>query len=227
MESPHCTAINLCKEFGETTIEGQGVLDAPSWHGQDADCVSQKRRQPQMQLAAQNVAQTLANDGYVVIPNVLSSPEVHQVAHTIGGTLCDKAGTRRMLDLPWCARLGAKVADEPRLREILPTSLRPVQCTLFAKTADSNWLVSMHQDLSIPVAERIESLACSGWSQKQDGIFVQPPISVLESVFAVRLHLDEGHQRNGALRVVPGSHLLGRLTSDKASRARATLVESG
>jgi predicted ATPase len=30
-EAPHCTAINLSKEFGETAIEGQGALDAPSW----------------------------------------------------------------------------------------------------------------------------------------------------------------------------------------------------
>jgi len=30
-EAPHCTAINLCKELGETTVEGQGMLDAPAW----------------------------------------------------------------------------------------------------------------------------------------------------------------------------------------------------
>src|SRR4029077_6693741 len=31
MESPNCTTINLCKELGETAIEDQGILDAPSW----------------------------------------------------------------------------------------------------------------------------------------------------------------------------------------------------
>jgi predicted ATPase len=31
-EAPHCATINLCKELCETTIEGQGMLDAPSWH---------------------------------------------------------------------------------------------------------------------------------------------------------------------------------------------------
>jgi len=31
-EAPHCATINLCKELGETIIEGQGMLDAPSWH---------------------------------------------------------------------------------------------------------------------------------------------------------------------------------------------------
>jgi predicted ATPase len=30
-ETPNCTRINLCKELGETAIEDQGLLDAPSW----------------------------------------------------------------------------------------------------------------------------------------------------------------------------------------------------
>jgi ectoine hydroxylase-related dioxygenase (phytanoyl-CoA dioxygenase family) len=43
---------------------------------------------------------------------------------------------------------------------------------------------------------------------------------VLESIVAVRLHLDDCNERNGALRVVPGSHRLGRLSSDEAHRER-------
>jgi predicted ATPase len=30
-EAPHCAAISLYKELGETAIEDQGVLDAPPW----------------------------------------------------------------------------------------------------------------------------------------------------------------------------------------------------
>ncbi len=30
-ETPNCTTINLCKELGETAIQDQGILDAPSW----------------------------------------------------------------------------------------------------------------------------------------------------------------------------------------------------
>ena len=113
-----------------------------------------------------------------------------------------------------------RLADEPRLRNYLPANARAVQCTLFAKTAESNWLVSLHQDLSMPVAERVESPACTGWSEKQGDTFVQPPISVLENVLAVRIHLDDCDARNGALCVVPGSHRLGRLSSDESARAR-------
>jgi hypothetical protein len=173
-----------------------------------------------VQIAAPQVAQSFANDGYAVIPNVLSCLDADDTASALSGILGDKAGTRRLLDIGWCGRLADRLGDEPRLREFLPANARAVQCTLFAKTANSNWLVSLHQDLSIPVAEWVESPACSGWSQKQGDTFVQPPISVLENVLAVRLHLDNCDERSGALRVVPGSHRLGRLSSDEALRER-------
>ena len=187
--------------------------------GPDVECC-RHRSQPPMQVIAQRAAQSFVNDGYAVIPNMLTSLDADQIALAINGILGDRAGTRRLLDIPWCNELADRLADEPRLREYLPDNALAVQCTLFAKTAESNWLVSLHQDLSIPVAERVESSECSGWSQKQGDTFVQPPISVLETVLAVRLHLDDTDERNGALCVVPGSHRLGRLSSDAATCAR-------
>lgn len=93
------------------------------------------------------------------------------------------------------------------------------------KSPDHNWLVSIHQDLSIPVAERVQSSACTGWSEKEGEVFVQPPVRVLETVLAVRLHLDDCDESNGALRVVPGSHRFGRISSAKASQLRDRLGE--
>jgi ectoine hydroxylase-related dioxygenase (phytanoyl-CoA dioxygenase family) len=111
------------------------------------------------------------------------------------------------------------ISDE-RLSGIASTEVIPVQCTLFAKSIESNWLVSLHQDLSIPVAERVQSPGCQGWSEKEGELFVQPPVAVLDTVLALRLHLEDCNERNGALRVVPGSHRLGRLTTAEAIRAK-------
>jgi ectoine hydroxylase-related dioxygenase (phytanoyl-CoA dioxygenase family) len=86
---------------------------------------------------------------------------------------------------------------------------------------DRNWLVPIHQDLSIPVAERVEHRELSGWSEKEGELFVQPPVSLLERMVAMRLHLDECGVEDGALTVVPGSHALGRLSTDAAIAARA------
>jgi len=51
------------------------------------------------------------------------------------------------------------------------------------------------------------------------------PVSVLESLVAVRLHIDDCDERNGTLRVVPGSHLLGRLKPELAQEVRRDLGE--
>jgi ectoine hydroxylase-related dioxygenase (phytanoyl-CoA dioxygenase family) len=49
------------------------------------------------------------------------------------------------------------------------------------------------------------------WSVKDGEVHVQPPVEVLESLLAIRIHLDAADEDNGALRVVPGSHPHGRL----------------
>jgi ectoine hydroxylase-related dioxygenase (phytanoyl-CoA dioxygenase family) len=81
-------------------------------------------------------------------------------------------------------------------------------------------LVAVHQDLSIPVRERIDVAACSAWSEKEGVLFVQPPATVLDTIVAVRLHLDDSTPSNGPLRVVPGSHRRGRLTSAQVQTVR-------
>lgn len=158
--------------------------------------------------------------GYVVIADLVDGAELGEIARLAGGLDCDRAGTRRLIELPWCRELAARLMREERLSGILSTDVIPVQCTLFVKSIESNWLVSLHQDLSIPVAERVNSLGCQGWSEKEGELFVQPPVSVLNTMLALRLHLDDCNERNGALRVVPGSHRLGRLTTAEAIRAK-------
>jgi phytanoyl-CoA dioxygenase PhyH len=165
-------------------------------------------------------ARGLAETGYAVVDGLISLNEAEAIARLIDGAMVDNAGTRRLLDAPWCSALAERLALDPRLRDAMPVDATAVQCTLFVKSPEKNWLASLHQDLSVPVAERLESARCSGWSEKEGEVFVQPPIHVLEQALAVRLHLDDCDERNGALRIVPGSHLLGRLTPSHAAKLR-------
>ena len=88
-----------------------------------------------------------------------------------------------------------------------------VRSILFNKTPELNWPVAWHQDLTIAVADRKEVSGYGPWSVK-DGIHsVQPPVSVLEGMVTIRVHLDDATAGNGALRVVPRSHLLGKVAS--------------
>ena len=80
--------------------------------------------------------------------------------------------------------------------------------------------MSLHQDLSIPVKDRVESAECSGWSEKEGQVYLQPPASVLEQIVAVRVHIDPCPSESGPLRVVPRSHSFGRVDAVRADKLR-------
>jgi ectoine hydroxylase-related dioxygenase (phytanoyl-CoA dioxygenase family) len=67
------------------------------------------------------------------------------------------------------------------------------------------------------VRERRETAGFGPWSVK-DGIpHVAPPISVLEGLVTLRLHLDDCDEDNAPLKVAQGSHRLGLVPADEAA----------
>jgi hypothetical protein len=66
-------------------------------------------------------------------------------------------GKRDELDAPWCRQLGARLQARLAHDGLIPVSHRAVQCTYFEKSAARNWLVPLHQDLSIAVRRRVEA----------------------------------------------------------------------
>ena len=54
---------------------------------------------------------------------------------------------------------------------------------------------------------------------------MQPPISVLERMVAVRVHLDDCGADNGPVRVLPGSHRAGRLRAAEIAGWRQRIAE--
>jgi Phytanoyl-CoA dioxygenase (PhyH) len=171
-------------------------------------------------ISMDSITVQLQEYGYAVIPDMVRIDEIGKIERFIDDGVGGGAGTRRLIGRPWCSRLAEQLTRDMRLSKALPTDARAVQCALFVKSIASNWLVSLHQDLSIPVAERVDNPDYHGWSEKEGELFVQPPVSILNDMVAVRLHLDDCDERNGALRVVPGSHRLGRLTTAKATGVR-------
>jgi hypothetical protein len=159
-------------------------------------------------------------EGFAVISGVASPAECDAAVGQAALAASDAAGSRTLLSMPWCAALAQAIRNHRAVRALLPEKPVAVQCTYFEKSESQNWLVAIHQDLCIPVQERIDAATCSAWSVKEGVLFVQPPATVLEAVVAVRLHLDESTASNGPLRVVPGSHRHGRLTSAQVQAAR-------
>lgn len=103
----------------------------------------------------------------------------------------------------------------------------PVRAIFFDKNSDANWLVPWHQDLAIAVRERIETPGFTGWSIKEEVLHVHPPREILEGMLTLRLHLDDCDVGNGALKVIGGSHLHGKLAAADISAwtARPTVCE--
>ena len=173
----------------------------------------------------ETAALTFASDGFEVFPGVLDHAECDQLSALVPDTA--NAGSRRLLSEVWCRSFAARLKRDPRLSQLLPQHSVAVQCTYFSKSPYSNWLVAPHQDLSIPVANRVEFSGCSGWSEKEGLLFTQPPISVLEQLVALRVHLDECWPDSGPLIVAPASHLRGRLTGGFPIPSHACLVPRG
>jgi Phytanoyl-CoA dioxygenase (PhyH) len=156
--------------------------------------------------------QEFDRQGFTIVELVLSSDRIADTIAQLDSISLDRAGTRNLLDCDWCVELVDVLRSHPTIAELLPSNNVAVQCTLFDKTVDKNWLVPLHQDMSIPVREHCENIHLSGWSHKEGILYVQPPIEVLENLVAIRIHIDDCNSDNGALRVVPGSHDRGRIS---------------
>ncbi len=148
--------------------------------------------------------------GYAITPPLLL-PVTCAALHRKTARLTQSVGTRGLLRYPWCTALAQRLLRHPGLAPLLPVTAMAVQCTFFEKSAEKNWLVPWHQDLSLPMATGLAHPAFKGWSEKEGQLFAQPPAELLEQISVVRLQLDDAAADNGALRVVPRSHRHGRL----------------
>ena len=165
-------------------------------------------------------ARALDTEGFCIVADVCTEPQCEALLSAL--PKASGAGSRRLLELPEIRAVVGHIRLHSRIGPLLPAGALAVQCSLFAKGSESNWAVAPHQDLSIPVAEMVSATECSGWSVKEGALFTQPPASVLGSLVAVRLQLDPGSASNGPLRVIRGSHALGRLSSEAVASLCAT-----
>jgi Phytanoyl-CoA dioxygenase (PhyH) len=157
--------------------------------------------------------------GFAVVPLVIGDDEQRKLLSSLGPV--SGAGRRGLLALPAVAELARSPLLLNLVRPHLPSEPFPVRAIYFDKSSDTNWLVPWHQDLTLALRASAEVPGFGPWSTK-DGIpHVQPPVALLEQMLAVRLHLDDADESNGALRVLPGSHHLGRLSPERIQELRS------
>jgi hypothetical protein len=163
----------------------------------------------------------IVDQGFAILPSGLSTTELDALQDLL---IEAGHGQRNLLALPDIRAL----AESPHLRNPVTTILgpkaRPVRGLFFDKTAEVNWKVTWHQDLTIAIADRPADFTdptYGPWSIKAGIPHVQPPIAILAQLLTVRLHLDAADARNGALNVLPGSHRSGRLSGDEIQAWRS------
>jgi len=153
-----------------------------------------------------NSASDFKRDGVLILPRVLSNTRLKEIINSCEGALPDIVGTRNLLRFGWATRLAEELKTRAEISSILGSNSKVIQCNYFSKNVDNNWYVTLHRDLSIPVAEKVESEHWSGWNIKEGQLYAQPPRRILESLVAIRIHFEDNDEGNGALQVVKGSH---------------------
>lgn len=161
----------------------------------------------------------IQREGFSVEEKVLSPSEVQSIQAGLRAPERAAGGIRNLLDIPEVAQLAQLPIIRNLVDPILGHSAFAVRGTLFDKTPGANWKVPWHQDLSIAVQEKIDLEGFGPWSVKAGVVHVQPPVAILEGMLAVRIHIDDCREENGPLRVIRGSHRLGRLTADQIQTA--------
>ena len=96
-------------------------------------------------------------------------------------------------------------------KHLLNGDVSLVRALFFDKTPDKNWFVTWHQDKTVTLNKQIDAAGWGPWSIKDQVHHVQPPVSVLDRMITIRLHIDSADEDNGCLTVIPGSHQYGIL----------------
>jgi ectoine hydroxylase-related dioxygenase (phytanoyl-CoA dioxygenase family) len=174
-----------------------------------------------------SIRDQILEDGFAIVPEILDSSEIAHLKSSLEAlgqseSIRRRGGVfavRNLLDVFLTVR---ELANSSQVREIVDSILGheafAVRGILFDKTPEANWKVPWHQDVTIAVAAKQEVDGFGPWSIKAGVNHVQPPSQILENMLSVRIHLDPCGEENGALKVVPASHRLGRLPEAEAAR---------
>ena len=165
----------------------------------------------------------IAPHGFTIVPAVFDAAYREKILASLGALT--GAGRRGILSIPAIAQLARSPWALDLVRPHLSAEPLPVRAIYFDKSPEANWLVAWHQDLTLAVRHRIDVPGFGPWSVKDGVTHVQPPVECLEQMLTVRIHLDDADDSNGALRVLPGTHCLGRLPAERIQEWRGARSE--
>lgn len=159
----------------------------------------------------------LTDNGFAIVENIYSAAEISTIITEIENVDKDKPTFRITNDLFAIRQFLKELPGvfpfvfNQKLKNLIAQLFGDdyfiAKSIYFDKPGDSNWFVGYHQDLTISVDKKVETKDFGPWTVKHNQFAVQPPLNILKENFTVRVHLDDTNSANGALKVVPSSHL--------------------
>ncbi|MCG8584810.1 MAG: phytanoyl-CoA dioxygenase family protein [Pirellulales bacterium] len=169
------------------------------------------------------VSESLANEGFFVLPQVIRSEEAVCVLRGLSASLSaqqeDAAAIQSRDGVVYAARNVLELFPEvddvwrtPILKELLTDVLGAgcglVRVLYFDKPPEQSWSLAWHRDQAIAVKDNRPPTTKFLKPTTKAGVpHVNAPHEILERMLTLRLHLDNVTEENGPLRVLPGSHL--------------------
>ena len=99
-----------------------------------------------------------------------------------------------------------------------------MRAILFDKNPAANWSLGWHQDRTVAVRQRRDVAGFGPWTVKSGLLHVAPPVSVLEAMVTLRIHLDPVPPTNAPLLIALGTHRIG-LVAEAATDPTAAAAE--
>ena len=161
----------------------------------------------------------LEKNGYSILADLYTNKEINQILNCIESAEQDKDSFLKTKDVFAIRQLIKNIPEltdllfNKKLTHLISEFSEPeyflTKAIYFDKPSASNWFVAYHQDLSISVDKKANVKNYINWTYKKDQYGVQPPIKILQDTITIRIHLDDTDENNGALKVIPKSHLQG------------------
>lgn len=161
----------------------------------------------------------LSNKGFSIVDGIYNDIEINSILSCIENADQNKTTFRKLADLFAIRQVVKEIPEilpivfndnlKNLISNILGNDYFIVKSIYFDKPEKSNWYVAYHQDLTISVDKKAEIENFINWTKKHNQFAVQPPISVLENITTLRIHLDETNSENGALKVIENCHSKG------------------
>lgn len=158
-------------------------------------------------------------NGFAILDRMFSAIEIDSIISCIEKAVAEKKLDESSQNLFAIRQVITKIPElkpllfTEKFHELLETIFDEpyflTKAIYFDKPSESNWFVAYHQDLSISVDRKVDVLNYKNWTFKKGQYGVQPPLEILENIVTIRVHLDKTEKENGALKVVPTSHLKG------------------